>query len=150
MKSTSARAALGGMMVMCEIPVRKPTVGIASVTVGVSAASISKTLKVSSFEREMMVAGGLSLSDIDGVRLEEEANDNDEPVATVETVIAAEPTTPSAKEVLALEKRLLFDPPRTTVNDLLKVYMAMSPSEQIAFGRAIGVERVWLPRQCKR
>jgi cytochrome oxidase assembly protein ShyY1 len=57
--------------------------------------------------------------------------------------------TPSAEPVFAHEKSLVFGP-RMTVDDLLDVYMAMSPSEQIAFGRAIGVERVWLPAQRKR
>jgi cytochrome oxidase assembly protein ShyY1 len=37
--------------------------------------------------------------------------------------------------------------PRMTMEQLLSIYQALTPAEQIAFGRAIGVERVWLPRQ---
>jgi hypothetical protein len=135
--TVSAKAALGGMMVTGEIPTVRPTVAIASLTTGVSAASIRKTLKVSAFERAMLVGGGLTLGDL--VDWPEPAVGNDNETVAAEQTILAE-------QVLAYEKRLL-EPPRMTVDDLLDVYMAMSPSEQIAFGRAIGVERVWLPRQ---
>jgi hypothetical protein len=37
--------------------------------------------------------------------------------------------------------------PRMTMEQLLSIYRALTTAEQIAFGRAIGVERVWLPRQ---
>jgi hypothetical protein len=149
LKSVSAKAGLGAQVVATEIPTIKPTVAIASAVVGVSPASIRKALKVSTFERELMVANVLTLAEI-GEHPEPVANDNDDDTVAIEALIAAEQT-PSTEPVFAHEKSLLvFGPRRMTVDDLLDVYTAMSPSEQIAFGRAIGVERVWLPRQRKR
>lgn len=148
LSSVSAKAGLGAMVVATEIPVIKPTVAIASMTVGASSASIRKALKVSTFERECMVAGGLTLAEL-GEYLKPAANDNDNPeTVAIEAFIATEQT-PSIEPVFAHEKGLLFGL-RMSVDDLFEAYTAMSPAEQIAFGRAIGVERVWLPRQRKR
>jgi hypothetical protein len=36
---------------------------------------------------------------------------------------------------------------RAKIADMLAVYQHLTSAEQVAFGRAIGVERVWLPRQ---
>jgi hypothetical protein len=145
LNSISAKAGLGAMMVTTEIPVIKPTVAIASMTVGVSAASIRRALQVSAFERELLVGDALTLAELDE-RLEPAIEGNGS--ETSDSFIAAEQT-PSAEQVLAHEKSLVFGP-RMTVDNLIEVYTTMSSSEKIAFGRAIGVERVWLPRQRKR
>jgi hypothetical protein len=145
--SVSQKAGLGAMIVACEIPVVKPTVAIASLTVGVSAASIRKGLKVSPFEREMLVGGGLTLGELDNGGFDPFVLDEAETVSP-EAVIAAEQV--SAEHAFANEKAVVFGPRRMTVDDVLEIYAQMTPSEQLAFGRKIGVERVWLPRQRKR
>jgi hypothetical protein len=147
LRSTSQKAGLGAMMVACEIAVNRPTVAVASLTVGVSAASIRKGLKVSPFEREMLVGGGLSLGELDNGGFKPFTVDEAETVSP-EAIIAAEQV--SAESTIEHKKAVLLGPPRMTVNDVLAVYETMSPSEQIALGRAIGVERVWLPRQHRR
>ena len=147
LSTASRKAGLAGQVVAGEISVTRPTIAVASMVVGVSSASIRKALKVSTFERELMVADVLTLAEI-GEHPEPVANDNDDDTVAIPALIAAEQT-PSAEPVFAHEKSLVFGP-RMTVDGLLEMYQHMSPSEQIAFGRAIGVERVWLPRQRKR
>jgi hypothetical protein len=142
--SVSAKAGLGAMIVTTEVSAIKPTVAIASLTVGASAASIRKALRVSSFEREMLVGGALTLGDLNE-GLEPLAEDNE---ATLPEAFIGTEHHPVS--VLVNEQRVLFGPPRMTVEDILVVYASMTPSEQIALGRAIGIERVWLPRQRKR
>jgi hypothetical protein len=147
LSSVSQKAALGAMVVVTEIPVVKPTVAIASMMVGASAASIRKALKISPFEREMMVGGGLSLSELDSGRFEPFVFDEAETTPPAAVIAAEQPV--SAEQAPVHEKGLLPQA-RMSVDDILEVYETMSPSEQIALGRAIGVERVWLPRQHKR
>jgi hypothetical protein len=146
--SVSAKAGLGAMVVMAEIPVIKPTVAVASMVVGASAASIYKALKVSPVERHLMMLGALTLGELNE-RLEPLVeSDDDEAVSTAAFIAAKESI--SAGQVLVNEKALLPGPPRLTVDDILEAYMEMTPAEQVALGRAIGIERVWMPRQRKR
>jgi hypothetical protein len=148
--NASQKAGLGAMMVATEIPVIRPTVAIASITVGTSGASIRKALKVTPFEREMMVGGGLSLSELDNGWFDLPVENVDsEAIGPEAHIVTAEHPIPSAEQVLAHEKAL-FPSPRMTVDDLFEAYAKMSPAEQIAFGRAIGVERVWLPHQKRK
>jgi hypothetical protein len=140
--SVSQRAALGAKVVVGEISVVRPTVAVASLTVGASASSIRKALRASTFERNMMVAGALPLSSLD---------ENLEPPVADKTVSPAASIAieQASSFVQAVHKKSL-GPSRTAVDDLLDTYTAMSPSEQVAFGRRIGVERMWQPRQHKR
>jgi hypothetical protein len=140
--SVSAKAGLGAMIVTTEVSAIKPTVAIASMTVGASAASIRKALKVSAFEREMLIGGALTLGELTPVE------DIEAEMPLPEALIGFRHNPVSAEQVH--EKRVLFGSSRMTVDDVLEVYTNMTPSEQIALGRAIGIERVWLPRQRKR
>jgi hypothetical protein len=148
LKSVSQKAGFGAQIVTTEVPATKPTVAIASATVGTSAASIYKALKASSFERELLVNGALKLSDLDEW-LAPLAEGNEAEMPPPEVLIGTGQN-PASAEVLAYEKNVMFGSPSMTIEDLLEVYTSMTPSEQIAFGRAIGVERVWLPKQRKR
>jgi hypothetical protein len=139
--SVSAKAGLGAMIVMAEVSAIRPTVAVASMTVGASAASIRKALKVSASEREMLVGGALTLGDLNEC-LDPLARDNE---STLPDTFVGHP---GSTEVLVKET-ILLGMPRMTVNDILEAYVRMTPSEQIALGRSIGIERVWLPHQRK-
>jgi hypothetical protein len=142
------KAALGAEIVLGEIPVIKPTVAIASMTVGASAASIHKALKVSPVERDMMIVGALTLGELNEQFKPLVESDDAETVSTEAFTGAKEPI--SAEQMLANLKASLSGPPRLTVDEMIEVYVHMTPSEQIALGRAIGVERVWIPSKRKR
>jgi hypothetical protein len=84
---------------------------------GASPSNLAKALKVTADERAALVAGKLTIA---------ETKSNQEP---------------------QLDMVMPADEPRMTVAELLSIYTSMTPAERVAFGRAIGVERVWQPRQ---
>jgi hypothetical protein len=147
LKTASQLAGLGGQVVVGELVVNKPTVGLVSRHIGTSATGIYKAAKCSTLERELLVSGKLTLADLGRPLDEPQLSVPDGTVTIIDKAITAEPT-PVVEEKLSAEERLLFGSPTgMTVDDLLAVYVMMPPSEQIAFGRAIGIDRVWQPRQ---
>jgi hypothetical protein len=126
-----------------EVPTKKPTLTICSLVVGASSASIQKAAKISPFERELMVAGGLTLGELG--EYVEPIVIHDEAITTGEM--------PSAEQMLECEQALLSfkdtTPQHSPVDDMLARYTAMLPSQRLAFARAIGIERCWQPRQRK-
>jgi hypothetical protein len=140
--TVSEKAALGAAVVIGELPVIRPTVGVASLVTGASAASINKALKISSFERELMIGGSLTLGEVD-----EPLAPSDESIS-IESLLATAQAT--ADDQMAINEKALIEPARPTVDGLREAYMKLLPSEKVAFGRSIGVERVWLPRQRRR
>jgi hypothetical protein len=96
-----------------------PALGSAAFAWDVSVAA--RALKATPAERAALVAGTTTLSD---VAVKEVA----EPCFDFSTV------TPVTK-------------PYMTVAEMLLAYCELTPAEQVLFGREIGVNRVWLPKQ---
>jgi hypothetical protein len=113
----SQRAGLAAQLVLQETKSEKPARAIAAMVTGASPSNLAKALKATAAERSALVAGKLTIAEL---------KNNEEPQLDM-VMPAAEP--------------------RMTMEHLLSIYRALTTAEQIAFGRAIGVERVWLPRQ---
>jgi hypothetical protein len=114
--SASQRAGLAAQLVLQETSSEKPTHSIAAMATGASSSDLGKALKATPAERAALVAGALTVAELK-----------------------------SNHEELTLDIGVPATEPRVTMKQLLAIYRALTPAQQIAFGRAIGVERVWLP-----
>ncbi len=130
LNSASQRAALGALVLRGEIAVTRPTIAVVSVTVGASPGSIGKLQSRSTAECWAMLGGSLTLADLAEEERAVRTNGNGDDSHSGDADTA---------EILG--------GPQSSVDDLLRRYQAMTPAEKIAFGRRIGVERVWLPRR---
>jgi hypothetical protein len=115
--TASQQAGLAAQLVLQETRPEKPTRAIAAAITGASHSKLAKALKATPAERAALVAGKLTIAEL---------KNNEKPQLDV-VMPAAEP--------------------RMTIERLLAIYQALTTAEQVKFGRAIGVERVWLPRQ---
>jgi hypothetical protein len=113
----SQLAGIAAQLVLQETKSEKPTRAVAAMITGASPSNIAKALKATPAERTALVAGTLTIAEI---------KSNVKPQLNV--------VMPAAK-------------PRMTMAEFLSMYQALTPAERVAFGRAIGVERVWQPRQ---
>jgi hypothetical protein len=136
LSSVSAKAALAAAGALGEIPVIRPTAAVLAMVVGVSVTSVHKAMKASALEREMMIAGGLTLGGIN-----EQLDPSSDDAAAVATT-SVEPVPGNGQGVVSW-------PVRPTVDAMLDAYVKLTPAEQVAFGRCIGIEKVWLPPQRK-
>ena len=115
----SGKAGLGGQLVREEVKPTKPTRLIAALVTGASGSSIARALKATPAERAALVAETISLGEL------------------------------AAKEVAepCFDMAMPATKPRMTVGEMLAAYLELTPAEQVVFGREIGVDRVWLPKQ---
>jgi hypothetical protein len=122
LKTASQLAGLAGQVVEGEIIMIKPTVVIAACAVGgISVSSVAKTLKGTADKRAALVAGSMTLADLES-----------KPVQFVDAFMAAfKPIKPPPQPV------------KPTFEDVAEAIKSFSPAEIVKLGRMLTVERCW-------
>jgi hypothetical protein len=144
--SPSQRAGLAAQLVLQETKSEKPTRAVAALVTGASPSNLTKALKATADERTALVAGKLTIA---GIKCNEKPQAFDVVMPAAEprmTVVELPELSSDHVKSLPLED-MPAAKPRMTMAKFLSTYQALTPAERVAFGRAIGVERVWQPRQ---